>query len=248
MKSWRLIAAAAVAALFMAEPTFAQPRTIHAVAGLTNAPWSYRTPEGTQTGMVVELCNAIAEDNGWTMNYTAMALPEFFPTIAAGDGDILCSVFSYTEERAAQATFTPPFFEASDGLAVAASDATAYRNWDDIKNLPVGVPVATIFQTAAVQRGIFSDLRPFDTNQAGLEALMRGEIRAFISLEPSLKYLLAQGYPGLRVVETMEPNIRIPYNFMVRKGDPALLAAVNASLAKLWADGTLREIMTRWGL
>jgi polar amino acid transport system substrate-binding protein len=96
--------------------------------------------------------------------------------------------------------------------------------------------------------GIFTNLAIRDTNPEGLAAVVSGELKAFFVFEPSLIHMLSTGYPELRVVDSYEPSVVGTYGIAVRKDDPELLAAVNASLAKLAAEGTIRRILADWDL
>jgi polar amino acid transport system substrate-binding protein len=225
----------------------AQQRVGHAIGSATSPPWIWTT-DGPAQGLMVDLCTAIAQDNGWSIDFSGMTFADLLPTLAAGRADMICSAFSYTADRAAEVAFTPPFYEAGEGMVVLASDTTPYRSWTEVKDQPVSSARGTTYLQAMQDAGIFTDLHIYDTTPLALDAVAAGEVKAYFVLLPSLAYAVRQGYPTLRVVDTYEPVLHFTYNIAVRKDDPALLAAVDASLAKLAADGTIREILSGWGL
>ena len=66
---------------------------------------------------------------------------------------------------------------------------------------------------------------------------------------PILAYNLQQErFPEVRLVKTFKATILGSIGIGVRKSDADLLKKVDASLAKLKADGTLEQILAKWGL
>jgi polar amino acid transport system substrate-binding protein len=225
----------------------AQPRTIHAIHSVSAPPFAQKVGDSPSEGLMIDLCNAIAEDNGWTIEYQAMPFGDLIPTLAAGNADMTCTSISYTPQRAEQVAFTPQVFEAGEGMAVLATDTIPYQNWLELRDQPVGTVRGTTYQAAMEQAG-FTNLRIYDTGPLALNALAAGEIKAYFILQPTLTFLVGRDYPTLRVVETYQPTVFGSFNIAVRKDDPELLAAINATLAKLQADGTIRRLMAEWGL
>jgi len=224
----------------------AQQRSVHAIHSATSQPIAFKEGDGPSRGFMIEVCNAIAADNGWTIDYSTRAFADLLPTLAAAQADMICSSFGYTPERAAQVAFTPTVYEGGEGMVVLKTDMTAYRGWAEVASEPVGGVRGTI-HLAAMERSGLSNVQIFDSNPAGAAAVVSGEVKAFFTNQPSLAYMLQNGYPELRLVETYQPSVLGAFNIAVRKDNPELLAAVNASLAKLGAAGTIRELRAAWG-
>jgi polar amino acid transport system substrate-binding protein len=76
-----------------------------------------------------------------------------------------------------------------------------------------------------------------------------GRLKAGFADYPILAYNLKQGnFPESRLVDSYKPTIVGTVAIGVRKGDTELLAKINASLAKLKANGTVDKILDKWGL
>lgn len=237
-----------VVGLVFASEASAQTRTLQAIASATSPPFSIVRDNGAVEGLMIDLCEAIAEDNGWTVEYETMPFGELLPTMAAGEADIICSVFSYTAARAEVVAFTPPYYTAGEGMAVLAADTTAYTNWLEVQNERVGATAGTVYE-ATMQAAGFTNIVPFPSDIEALAALAAGDIKAFFVLDPVLRYWVNELHPtDLRVVDTYVPSRVGTFNIAVRKDDPELLAAVNASLAKLAGTGVVREILAGWNL
>ncbi|MGD9740210.1 MAG: transporter substrate-binding domain-containing protein [Bauldia sp.] len=123
---------ALTAAIALAAATSAgsQPRTILAVHSVSAPPFAQKVGDNPSEGIVIDLCNAIAADNGWIIEYQAMPFAEIIPAVAAGDADMICTGMTPSPERAAQVAFTMPYFAAGEGMAVLATDTTAYVTWE----------------------------------------------------------------------------------------------------------------------
>ncbi|MGY4472483.1 ABC-type amino acid transport substrate-binding protein [Bradyrhizobium sp. LB9.1b] len=76
-----------------------------------------------------------------------------------------------------------------------------------------------------------------------------GRLKAGYADYPILAYNLKQGgFPEVRLVDGYKPVTVGSVGIGVRKGETALLGKINASLAKLKANGTIDKILDKWGL
>ncbi|MDJ0641094.1 MAG: ABC transporter substrate-binding protein [Paracoccaceae bacterium] len=237
-----------VTVLVSSSAASAQHRVVQAIHADKSVPFAFRQGDGPSEGMVIDLCEAIARDNSWEIEFKSMIFADLLPAVAAGEADMICTAMSYTPERATQVNFTPSWYEAGEGMVVLKADTTAYKTWTEVKDQPVGAPKGTTYYAALEKTGVFADLKAYDNIQAGLSAVASGEIKAFFTLKPIQARVLSSGFPDLRLVESYQPSVVGASNLAVRKGDADLLAAVNASLAKLAADGTIRTLKSKWGL
>ena len=76
-----------------------------------------------------------------------------------------------------------------------------------------------------------------------------GRLKAGFADYPILAYNLKRGgFPEVRLVDSYKPTVIGSVGIGVRKGDQELLSKINASLAKLKANGTVDKILAKWGL
>ena len=136
-----------------------------------------------------------------------------------------------------------------EGLIVPAKDTRDYAALADLKGYTVGAQVGTAFVEPLQKSGLFAEVKIYDTIPDILRDVNAGRLQAGFADLPILAYNLQQGgFPGVRLVRSYASVITGSVGIAVRKSDPALLAKINASLEKLRADGTLRAILTKWGL
>ena len=100
-----------------------------------------------------------------------------------------------------------------------------------------------LLDVAARERAI-----PFDAPRLSAVKLNhRGERCTFEAIIED--YNLKQGgFPEVRLVESYKPTIIGTVSIGVRKTDSELLQKINASLAKLKANGAVDKILDKWGL
>jgi polar amino acid transport system substrate-binding protein len=93
-------------------------------------------------------------------------------------------------------------------------------------------------------------LKIFDTVQDVWAAVASGQVKAGVTAGADTIFAAKQGeIPKLRVVSTYQSPSPIPrVGIAVRKGNSDLLTKINASLAKLEADGTVKAIFLKYGV
>ena len=145
--------------------------------------------------------------------------------------------------------FSEPFYTYGEGLLVPKADTKAYTRQDDLKGEMVGAQVGTAFVDALKKSGLFSEVKAYDTIPDILRDVNTGRLKAGFADYPILAYNLKQGgFTEARLVESYKPTTIGSVGIGVRKGDTELLAKINASLAKLKANGTVDKILDKWGL
>jgi len=145
--------------------------------------------------------------------------------------------------------FSDPVFPYPEGMVVSASDNTPYKTLADVKGQIVGAQVGTVYVDFLKKNGEFADVRVYDSLADILRDVSLGRIKAGFGDAPILKYQLAQN-PDFKakLVSTYEPKMAGSVGIGVRKTDQELLKKINASLAKLNANGTVDKILAKWNL
>ncbi len=193
-------------------------------------------------GFDIEIAGAIAADNGWDLAVVTPGWDAITSGLAmeAGDCDIAVSSITITEEREEGVDFSDPYFSAEQSLFVAAdSDATGAG---DLGTL--AVQSGTTGEIYA-QENFDNELLAFDDAGSLYLALESGDVDGVVTDQ-----IGNQGYadenPGVgKVIATYDTQEL--YGMAVQEeGSEALLAAVNASLAKFNEDGTYQEIFDGW--
>jgi polar amino acid transport system substrate-binding protein len=144
--------------------------------------------------------------------------------------------------------FSDAVYTYGEGLVVPKTDARNYASQEDLKGEAVGAQVGTAFVDALKKTGLFSEVKVYDTIPDILRDVNAGRLKAGFADYPILAYNLKQGnFTEVRLVDSYKPVTVGTVAIGIRKSDAELLAKINASLAKLKANGTIARILEKWG-
>jgi polar amino acid transport system substrate-binding protein len=242
-------AVAAVLGLALASPAQAQ-QTLKVGSTPTGTPFTFLdTKTNTIQGVMVDLITEIGKDAGFKVQIEPMQFSTLIASLTSNKIDIISAAMFVTPARKEVIDFSEPFYSYGEGLLVPKSDSKAYASQEDLKGAVVGAQVGTAFVDALKKSGLFSEVKAYDTIPDILRDVNAGRLKAGFADYPILAYNLKQGgFPEARIVESYKPTTVGAVGIGVRKGDTELLAKINASLAKLKANGTVEKILDKWGL
>jgi len=216
----------------------------------TGIPFTFLdTKTQTIQGLMVDLITEIGKDAGFTVQIEPMQFSALIAALNANKVDIIAAAMFITPARKEVIDFSDPIYTYGEGLIVPKSDVAEHAGYDDFKGQVVGAQVGTAFVDALKKTGQFSEVRAYDTIPDILRDVNAGRLKAGFADYPILAYNLKQGgFPEVRIVESYKPTIIGSVGIGVRKADQELLGKINASLAKLKANGTVAKILDKWGL
>jgi len=253
MSFQRLVqAAAAVLAIVsisaLSSPSSAQ-QTLKVGSTPTGIPFTFLdTKTNTIQGIMVDLATEIGKDAGFAVQIEPMQFSALIPSLTANKIDLIAAAMFATAARKEVVDFSDPVYTYGEGLVVPKADAKAYTSQDDLKGAVVGAQVGTAFVDALKKTGLFSEVRVYDTIPDILRDVNAGRLKAGFADYPILAYNLQQGnFADVRLVDSYKPVTVGTVAIGIRKSDTELLAKINASLAKLKANGTIAKILEKWG-
>jgi polar amino acid transport system substrate-binding protein len=242
---------AVVAALAMAAIVPASAQQVLKVGSTpTGVPFTFLdTKTNTIQGIMVDLITEVGKDAGLAVQIEPMQFSALIPSLTSNKIDIIAAAMFITAPRKEVVDFSDPIYTYGEGLVVPKGDAKAYASQDDLKGEVVGAQVGTAFVDALKKSGLFAEVKAYDTIPDILRDVNAGRLKAGFADYPILAYNLKQGgFPEVRIVESYKPATVGSVGIGVRKGEAALLGKINASLAKLKANGTIDKILDKWGL
>jgi polar amino acid transport system substrate-binding protein len=159
----------------------------------------------------------------------------------SGQCDIGAAAMTITEERKQNIDFSDPYFEATQALLV--QQASGISDPSGLAGKKVGVQNSTTGQEYAQNNIAGAEIVVFEDLGLLTTAVQTGTVDAAIADNgPLLDF--AKKNPGLAV--TAEFRTDEQYGFGVRKGNTALLQAINESIAASRSDGTYTQIYEKW--
>jgi polar amino acid transport system substrate-binding protein len=243
----RLIAAALLAAAAL--PVAAQP-VLKVGSTPTGTPFTFLdTKTNTIQGIMVDLITAVGKDAGFGVQVEAMQFSTLIAALTSNKIDVISAAMYITPPRQEVIDFSSPIYTYGEGLVVPKADAKDYVALEDLKGKTVGAQVGTAYVDALKKTGFFPEVKIYDTLPDVLRDVNAGRISAGFADYPIVAYNLAQGlFPETRLAKSYKPSIVGSVGIGVRKTDKELLAKINASLAKLEAEGQVKQILAKWGL
>ncbi len=240
---------ALVAALAVAPGAIAQ--TVYKVGSTpTGVPFTFLdVKSNTIQGAMVDLITAIGEDAGFKVDVQATPFSALIPSLTGNKIDLISAAMLITDARKEVIDFSDPVFPYPEGMVVSADDATPYKGLGDLRGATVGAQVGTVYVDFLRKNGEFAEVKIYDSLADVLRDVSLGRIKAGFGDGPILAYQLSQNKDfKAKLVRTYEPRMAGSVGIGVRKSDAELLKKVNASLAKLKANGTLDRILVKWNL
>ena len=248
LRSLRSVLALACVAYAVAAP--AQVPTYNVGSTPTGIPFTFLDVKtNTIQGAMVDLITAIGEDAGFKVNVQATPFSALIPSLTSNKIDIISAAMLITAQRKEVIDFSDPVFPYPEGMVVSVTDNTPYKTLADVKGQVVGAQVGTVYVDFLKKNGEFAEVKVYDSLADILRDVSLGRIKAGFGDAPILKYQLAQN-PDFKakLVPTYEPKMAGSVGIGVRKTDQELLKKINASLAKLNANGTVDRILVKWNL
>ncbi|MYW21780.1 transporter substrate-binding domain-containing protein [Streptomyces sp. SID2955] len=202
--------------------------------------------DGKVQGFDVSLIDLVAKDLG--VKQEILDTPfENFKTGAflnSGQCDLAAAGMTITPERAKNVDFSDPYFEATQAVLVAKDSGIGSLADVKAKGKKLGAQAQTTGEDYV--RGKGYDPISFESSDAVLNGLRAGQVQAVV-----IDYPVVQGWlkdkanaDKFKVVDNIKTGEQ--YGFTVKKGNKALLDAINKALKDAKADGAYKKIYEKW--
>jgi polar amino acid transport system substrate-binding protein len=193
-------------------------------------------------GFDIDLVNELAKDLGLEVSIQDTSFDTIFTDVAQGKFDMVASAATITPEREQQVDFSDPYYEAEQALLVPTGSDVA--TVEDLDGLTVGAQDGTTGEAFANDETNAGSVRGFPNGPAAIAALQNGQVEATIIDLPVANDALDKGESGFELATTI-PTGEL-YGLAFSQDTPALLAAVNESLASMKTDGRLNDLYQKW--
>ena len=220
-----------------------------------SVPFSYLDLSGHPIGYAIELCQAIVEEIGQTIDsqslrvsYVKVLAEERIPAVVENRIDLECGSTTANAERRKLVDFSPMMFVT--GTKVMVPVATSWLDFRQLKGKWIGVSRGTTNEQAlrdlASKFELQIELVQFDDHEQGFAALEAGRIDAYTSDEVLLYGLIAKHNAGKTFKVAGELLSYEPYGIMFRRNEPQLRDAVTRAFQKLVVDRDFIPLYQKW--
>ena len=221
--------------------------TFKAALEPTFPPFDTTDDRGKLTGRDVDLVNAIAEDQGFTVQWENLQFDGLIPALQAGNIDIIASGMSINEKREKQVDFSDPYYDSGLVVAVAADNTTIKGEEDLTPDMKVAAQIGTTGAQEAQElkdAGKIGEVIILPQLDTAMLQLINGDVDAVINDKPVTEAYIAKQKDKIKTVgEVINAD---SYGIAVQKGNTALQAALNEGLQNIKDNGTYDQLITKW--
>lgn len=211
----------------------------------TYPPFTYHDDNGELTGLDIELGKALADKLGVEVEFQEAAWDSLLIGIDTERFDTVINSVSITDERAEKYDFSDPYYYEARRVVVRADDDSIHGP-GDLNGKKIATNTTNAFIPWYEEQGV--EVVGIDTSGEAIDLLLSGRVD-FVGINVPVLNAYLQEHPDAAdkvkeafVIPNSEDVIAIP----VRKGEPEFLDAINAALAEMREEGTLKEISEKY--
>ena len=210
------------------------------------APFESVDASGKLVGFEIDLTQAVADAAGIKVQFNNTPWEGIFASLENGDNDLLTSAVTITDKRKENMDFSEPYFEAEQLILVTRGQSIS--RVEDLQGKKIAVTTGTTAD--AVAQKLFGANSPntkrFESLPLVLKEVESGGVDAAIGDNGVVaNYVKNNSDKGFTTVRGADFDKEY-YGMAVRKGDSALLAKLNAGIAKVKQDGTYDKLYEKY--
>lgn len=198
-------------------------------------------------GLEASFARGFANELGVPLTFVVMDFNQLIPALNAGKIDIIMSGMTATELRQVKVSFTKPYLVTGQMPLVRAGDVNRYPTTFALKNAQgrIGVEEGTTGDFLVRENFLYAERVPFDNIDDAADALVQDRVDMVMADAPTTWWLAAsRESAGLSPIAAVLTREQIAW--AVDKSNPELLAAANAYLNNLQAQGELDKKIAHW--
>ena len=208
------------------------------------APYVFNDPNHPDQyiGYEKEIVDALASAMGRKAEFVPSDWETLVSALQRKSFDVIVNGLEPTADRQKQIQFSKPYYIFQLALTVRKEEQQIH-SLEDCKNRTVGTLGNTAASRLLQKQGI--PMKGYADPVAAYRDLELKRIDAVIMDVPAEVFYVSK---STTLKRAGEPFFRGTYNIGLRKGDDALKSEVDAAIDKVMRDGTLEQILRKWGL
>ena len=185
-------------------------------------------------GIDVEICRAVAQKLGRPFKAETVDFDSVIPAVISGKADLAAAGITVTEDRKKNVDFSIPYVKT--GIVVIYKKSNPFKDVAQLKGKQIGVQGGTTSETFVLEKLGQQPDRSRSPAEA-VAALKSGRVAFVIAdIDPAKNCVKGESDLALSDFITSEE-----YAIAIKKGQPELLAAINATIAELKTNGKLAK-------
>lgn len=218
-------------------------------------PYSYVDESGNFAGFDVESIQWIAEQEGFNVEIKAFGWDGIIEALQQGKNDMVYSGMSITPDRAAQVTFSIPYWSVDQAVAVK-NGSTVTLDQFKAGDLTIGVQRSCSADQYLQSDDCFGQakydqmvkdgkIKLYDSFPLSMIALENGLVQAVIYDDVMINHHI-KGNDAIVIIGTIPTDEE--YGVAMRNGDTELQALINDGLTKLMASEKWNELLAKYDM
>ena len=229
----------------VAAPVLPDARPVIRVADdASYPPYIFVNSAGTPAGFEIDLFQLIEQDTGLKFEWTLTEFSKAVTLLRNREVAIIPGM-NVSEQRRSEFAFSRPYLQDKAMLFVPA-DSFHINRIEDLAGRRLGVQQGEISEQFVSEKHKDLNVYLFSSQRELLLALADRKIDAAISNYYSGHYFLYQLHLDGKVKAIGDELFSHSFAVAARKDEPALLSAIDASLAKLQANGKIDALREKW--
>ena len=215
----------------------------------TFPPFDTTDENGELDGFDVDLMNAIAEDQGFEIEWTQLGFDGLIPALESKQIDIIASGMWASPERAKIVDFSTTYYDSGLVLAVKVDNNTITGADSLTSDMKVAAQIGTSSADLVQQwekDGKIAEAKIYDKVNEAVMDLQNGTVDALLNDKPVTTEYMSKQPDKIKIVGDILNEES--YGFAVNKENTELLDMINAGLQNVIDNGTYDQLLAKWGL
>jgi polar amino acid transport system substrate-binding protein len=215
----------------------------------------YATDGTTAQGSDIDIAAEVSKRLGVTAQISNTGFDGIIPALLAKKCDLVISGMNDTEKRRAEVDFVD-YLKVGQGLLVPAGNPKGIHTLADLSGKSVAVQLGTTNKDAldAANKTLVAagkapiTIKTYQQDTDGFQQLALGRVDAFSTDSPVVAYYNSKPENAGKFEVGGTPIDPAPIGIAVTKDNTVLRDAVTAAIDAMYADGTLKAIVDKWGM
>lgn len=209
----------------------------------TYPPFNYQDESGNLVGFDVDFATALAAKLGVKADFKPTKWDGILAALDSGRLDVVVNQVTVTPEREKKFDFSEPYTVSGIQIIVRKGDEGRINKPADLAGKRVGVGLGTNYEQWLRANVPTADVRTYDDDPTKYQDLRAGRIDAVLNDRlVAADFIKKSGGPFVGAGPAFARQLQA----VALRKDPEFLAALNAAIDGLRADGELEKISQKW--
>jgi polar amino acid transport system substrate-binding protein len=216
---------------------------------------SFKTDGTTAEGSDIDIATEIGKRFGVTTQIDNTSFTGIIASLKTKKCDLIISGMNDTADRQKEVGFVD-YLKVGQGLLVKAGNPKGIHVLEDLSGKAVAVQLGTTNLDALTAENVKLkaagkaqiDIQTFDQDTDAFQQLALGRADAYSGDSPVCAYYAAKPDNAGKYEVGGTPIDPAAIGIAIRKEDTELKAAVQAAMDAMYADGTMKSIVDKWGM